>query len=180
MTHRELCNHGPMIVASEIPPGALLQTYRVDGTFADCYRTTLPGRIPLAAFVEAFYTTRLFKLERLILALVGRPSTDEDACRLARGASDTFAAWTVEGRNEHELLLCDMTGRTRSWLMVSPDGDDSATRLYFGSAVVPQRDRKSGEPRLGAGFSALLGFHKRYSVALLGAARRALAKSASG
>ncbi len=59
--------------------------------------------------------------------------------------------------------------------MVSPvAGAERVTRLYFGSAVVPKRDSKTGEPRLGTGFRALLGFHQLYSVALLRAARRAL------
>ena len=170
-----------MIEPCEIPPGALLRKYRVDGTFADCYSTTLPGRISLPVYVEAFYTTGLFRLERVLLGLVGRGSTDEGARQLAVGSRDTFAAWTVEGRTEHELLLCDMTGRTRSWLMASAaEEDPAATRLYFGSAVVPKIDRSTGEPRRGVGFSALLGFHKRYSVALLGAARRALEESAAG
>jgi hypothetical protein len=48
--------------------------------------------------------------------------------------------------------------------MVAPDG--AGTRLFFGSAVVPDR-----HGRMGAGFSALLWFHKIYSVALLRAAR---------
>ena len=170
-----------MIKACDIPADALLQKYRVEGTFADCYTTTLPGRVTLAEFVEAFYTTPLFKLERFVLAVVGARSTDEHAWQLARGERDAFAAWTVEARAKNELLLCDVLGRTRSWLKVEPTGSaPAATRLYFGSAVVPKRDKESGKPELGAGFNALLGFHKHYSVALLGAARRALAKHNHG
>ena len=164
-----------MVEPCAIPPGALLQRYRAEGTFADCYTAAVTGRVTLARFVEAFYTTRLFKLERFALGLAGRPSTDDEAKQLAQGARDTFAAWSVEGRAEHELLLCDALGRTRSWLMVSPLRDaEAGTRLYFGSAVVPKQDRKSGEFRLGLGFESLLGFHKRYSVALLRAACRRL------
>ncbi len=85
-----------MIEPCEIATGTLLQKYRVDGTFADCYTTTLPGRVTLARFVEAFYTTPLFKLERFILRVAGRPSTDDDARQLAQGARNAFAAWTVE------------------------------------------------------------------------------------
>ena len=166
-----------MIEPCEIPPGSLLEKYRVDGTFADCYVTTLPGRVTLAEFVEAFYTTPLFKLERFVLAVVGARSTDEQARQLARGQRDAFAAWTVEARAKDELLLCDVLGRTRSWLKAVPaDGARTATKLYFGSAVVPKRDKESGKPELGAGFNALLGFHKQYSVALLRAAGRALSK----
>ena len=164
-----------MIAPCEIPPDALLRRYRVDGTYTDCYAAESAGRITLARFVEAFYTTRLFRLERFILGLAGMPSTDEQARQLAEGARDSFAAWTVEARGEHELLLCDVHGRTRSWLKVSPaHGAEAGTRLWFGSAVVPVADRRTGAPRLGFGFDALIGFHKRYSVALLRAARKRL------
>ena len=164
-----------MIEPCDVPPGTLLQKYRVDGTFADCYTTTLHGQISLARFVGAFYTTPLFKLERFVLRVAGRASTDDDARQLAEGARDAFSAWTVEARAKDELLLCDVLGRTRSWLMVAPvPGADAVTRLYFGSAVVPKHDPQTGKRRLGTGFRALLGFHKLYSVALLRAARRAL------
>ena len=73
-----------------------------------------------------------------------------------------------------------MTGRTRSWLMAVPQGDGGpVTRLYFGSAVVPVRDRKSGRMRLGLTFTALLGFHKLYSRALLSAARERLIQASN-
>ena len=127
-----------------------------------------------ADYVEAFYTTWLFKLERLILTwLVDKPSTDEEARSLARGARDAFAAWSVEGRAGNQLLMCDFQSRTRSWLMVEPGA--ASTRLYFGSGIVPRM--VDGTKRMGPGFRALLGFHKLYSRALLTAARTRLAKS---
>ena len=58
---------------------------------------------------------------------------------------------------------------TRSWLMVAAAGEN-ATRLYFGSAVVPVVDRKSGKSTMSFTFRALIGFHKLYSRALLRAA----------
>ena len=128
-------------------------------------------------FVTAFYTTSLFKLERAILKwAVSRPSTDAQAERLASGASDAFAAWHVEKRCEDQLLLCDLHGRTRSWLMVTPLKTESGpgTRLYFGSAVVPVKGAQTGALTLGLGFRALLGFHKVYSKALLSAAKSRL------
>ena len=71
--------------------------------------------------MTAFYTTWLFRLERWILRLaVARPSTDEEAHQLARGEREAFAAWSVEARAPDQLLMCDFTGRTRSWLMVVP------------------------------------------------------------
>ncbi|MFC6632115.1 hypothetical protein [Microbulbifer taiwanensis] len=125
-------------------------------------------------YVAAFYTTGIFKLERLILHwTLSRPSTDEEAERLAAGSIDEFAAWRVEGRADNQLLLCDIYGRTRSWLMSMPRRAEGApgTRLYFGSAVLPKADSGTGAPGIGPVFNALLGFHKIYSRLLLGAAK---------
>lgn len=159
---------------ADLPPGALLATYRESGAYTDCYVTALARPVSLAAYVDAFYTTPLFRLERRILAAFARrPSTDFQARQLAIGQLEAFAAWRVEARCADQILLCDMTGRTRSWLMVAAE-HDGATRLYFGSAVVPVADPASAERRMGFVFRALLGFHKLYSRALLRAARRRL------
>ncbi|HEX7718658.1 MAG TPA: hypothetical protein VF389_02530, partial [Woeseiaceae bacterium] len=92
---------------------------------------------------------------------------------------DSFAAWQVEKRVENQLLLTDYMGNTRSWLMVAPVSSDGAggTRLYFGSAVVPEVNAKTGERSLGFLFRALLGFHRIYSVVLLYSARARLRRS---
>ena len=134
----------------------------------------VPGTVTHARFVEAFYTSWLFRVERAILAAAARrPSTDADVRALAAGASERFAAWTVEARAADQLLLSDMQGSTRSWLMVAPG--PATTTLYFGSAVVPRRARSAGEaPRMGWLFRALLGFHALYSRALLSLAARAV------
>lgn len=159
----------------ELPEGALLRKYRDDGAYADCYVADVAGSCSQAAFVEAFYTTALFKVERLVLAwLLARPSTDIQAKQLAEGRVDSFAAWRVEGRAADQLLLADFTGRTKSWLMVAPVPGavpEASTRLYFGSAVVPRRHAKSGRRSMGVAFHALLGFHRLYSRLLLQAAR---------
>lgn len=122
------------------------------------------GPVSQARFVEAFYTSPLFRLERLVLALlVAKPSTNAEAGRLARGETDRFAAWTVETRTPDELLMCDDQGLTRSWLMSRQDG--GATRLHFGTVVTP--GRREGARRV---FSALTGAHRIYARALLRAA----------
>lgn len=122
-----------------------------------------------AEYVEAFYTSGVFKLERLILKLlVARPSTDQQARELAAGQRDSFAAWRVEARAPDQLLMYDFRGRTRSWLSVS------GTRLYFGSAVVPVASSSPRKAGLGFVFTALLGFHRLYSRVLLHAAVRRL------
>lgn len=162
--------------AQPLPDHALLRAYARDGGYADCYATDLPAAVTHAQYVEAFYTTWLFKLERLILHFaVKRPSTDAQARQLATGSLHDFAAWKVEKRAENQLLLCDMFGRTRSWLMTAPL-PGGGTRLYFGSGVVPARDTRTGELKMGRSYSLLLGFHKLYSRALLGAAKARLAR----
>ena len=164
---------------SELPPGSLLGKYQHGGAYADCYVTELARRVSHAEYVETFYTTALFKLERRLLALfVSMPSTDVQARQLAAGAIDSFAAWSVEARANDQLLMCDFRGRTRSWLMVSAAqvGGAEVTRLYFGSAVVPVVNARSGKRSLGPVFGLLLGFHRLYSRALLFAARSRLTR----
>ena len=162
-----------VITTCELPAAALLRKYCVSGTHTDCYTTEISGAVSQAEYVEAFYTTWVFKLERWLLAqFVSRPSTDSQAKALASGTLSSFAAWTVEDRLTDQLLLCDFQGRTRSWLMsvVATNDATTSTRLYFGSAVVPVTHPKSGQKAMGFVFRALLGFHKLYSRVLLRAA----------
>ena len=170
------------IQACELPGEALLARYAHGGAYADCYATEVAGVVSHAAYVEAFYTGAVFRLERFLLArLASTPSTDAEVRQLAAGERDSFSAWKVEARTADQLLMCDLAGRTRSWLMVvqAPGGSGgSFTRLYFGSAVVPVMDKMSGEARMGFLFKALLGFHKLYSRLLLHAARSRLSRSA--
>lgn len=161
----------------DLPDGSLLARYQGGGGYADCYFTEIAARVSQSEYVEAFYTTPLFKVERWLLArVVSKPSTDPQAGRLAAGTLDSFAAWSVEARSADQLLLCDFQGRTRSWLMATPVElrAGGGTRLYFGSAVVPRANARSGARTLGAGFRMLLGFHKLYSRALLFAAQSRL------
>ena len=59
---------------------ALTQRYRASGAHTDCFFTELARPVTHAEFVEAFYTTWLFKLERWILRVcVAKPSTDAEA-----------------------------------------------------------------------------------------------------
>ena len=161
-------NRAMTVQPAALPDHALLQTYARNGSYTDCFTTTIPYPVTHAQYVAAFYTTWVFKLERFILKwAVSRPSTDEQARKLAAGADDPFAAWSVEARAANQLLLCDMYGSTRSWLMAEPDG--AGTRLYFGSAVV-----KRGPAGIGRSYRLLMGFHTLYSRVLLHAAKRRL------
>ena len=155
------------------PPDSLLaRLAQARGAFADAYALQLPRTVTLAEFVEAFYTTRLFRLERSLLALSGKPSSDAAARALARGEGQRLAVWTVEAREGDELLLHEDSGITRSWFKAQ--AGEGGTTLWFGSAVVPRRRGPGGEARFSWLFHALLGLHRRYSRALLSAAARRL------
>lgn len=162
-----------------VPRNALHARYADAGGYADAFVLDIDRRVTLAEFVEAFYTTWLFKLERFILKwLVDKPSTDAEARALALGERASFAAWSLEARARDELLMQDFQGKTRSWLSVAPRPDGApGTRLLFGTGIAPITDRATGRERLGAGFSALLSFHRLYSRALLGAAQARLARA---
>jgi len=168
------------IESCTLPDEALLRRYDENGIYTDCYRSDTPGLVTHEQFVNAFYTTLIFKLERLILKLVvSKSSSDAQARQLAKGSIDKFSAWQVEDRCDNQLLLSDFRGRTRSWLMVLPvDSENNRiTRLYFGSAVIPVQNVTTGKKSIGSGFRALLGFHKVYSIVLLYAARSRLEKT---
>ena len=173
------------INACPMPESALLNEYRNRSpsedaeAYTDCYTVDIDGAVVLSEFVFSFYTTLVFKLERAILKhLAAKPSSDYEAKQLSDGSIDAFAAWTVEQRTEEQLLMRDYRGRTRSWFMVSPivATGQPRTLLFFGSAVVPVENRKTGKLEIGSGFSLLLGFHKLYSKILLYSAKLRLAK----
>jgi hypothetical protein len=169
------------VQACELPPNALLRRYLEQGAYTDCYMVDVDHPVSQAEYVEAFYTTRVFKLERLLLSwFASRPSTDRQVRDLANERLNTFAAWNVEARVGGQLLMSDMHQRTRSWLMCAPAAGAAAggTRLYFGSAVVPIKGTRSGQARMGFAFRALLGFHKLYSKVLLRAASSRLDSAA--
>lgn len=92
--------------------------------------------------------------------------------------ADCYVATTVEARSADQLLLADVSGRTKSWLMSVPAGngagDGDGTRLLFGSAIVPVARTGSAHRSSGAVFRSLLRFHKLYSHLLLRAAKSRL------
>jgi len=165
-----------VVQAYALPAQALLMGYCRHGGYTDCFVIDTDARISLARYVEAFYTSRLFRLERLVLTLAARSSSDLQAVELAAGRGSTFAAWEVEARAADQLLMRDVTGRTRSWFMVAPA--EGGTRLYFGSAVTSSQHRTGAPATIGPVFRALVGLHTLYSRALLTAARRRLQRHA--
>ncbi len=154
---------------AELPDDALLARYQPPH-YTDCFSVTVPRDVSLEAFVYAFYTAPLFRCERVILKLIGRSSTVADALRLVQQDQDRFAAWSVEDRATDQLLMCDFQSRTRSWFMVLPE--QSATTLYFGSAVIADK-QSDGPPTT---YRVLLRLHRLYSRLLLRGAVRRLAR----
>lgn len=152
----------PTVHPCEVPSYSFLQQYKDGPGYADCYVTKIPSTVTQAAYIEASYTSPLFKIERTLLHyLASKPATDADARALAGGGATRFSAWRVEAQSSTELLLADFTGRTWSWLMAAPapSGNDlPGTLLFFGSAVVPLS--RQGAQSMGWLFHALLGFHR--------------------
>ena len=165
------------IESCQLPDNALLKTYQHTGAYTDCYCTEISTKVTHSQYVQAFYTTSVFKLERSILKwLVSKPSSDAQVILLAESETETFAAWDVENRCDDQLLLCDYQKRTRSWLMIKhiTSENDIHTLLYFGSAVVPRKNIKTAKFSFGLVFHALSWFHKMYSVVLLLSAKSRL------
>lgn len=159
-----------MPLATVPPAGSLLAAYAARGEYTDCFRVERHGGVPLSAWIEAFYGSPLFRLERWLLArLAGSPSSGPDLLDLAAGRADRFAVWRVEARRPDEILLA--VGATRSWLGVRPvaGGPDGRVALFFGSALV----RRDHRPHPGP-VRATFGLHRAYSRALLRAAVRQL------
>lgn len=150
-----------------LPADALLNDYCNKVNHTDCFVVRIDCAVDLPQYVAAFYTTWLFKTERLLLRwLASAPSTDAEAHSLAVAQTEDWAVWRVESRSERQLLMTDKSDRTRSWLMVGVTDQLGSTPLYFGSAVLAP----PGAKQISTGFRALMGFHSLYSVALLRAA----------
>lgn len=164
-----------------VPPDSLLKTFRGGGrhpelwqAYYDSFAVLVDAAISLPEFVAAFYTSPLFKLERLVLRLLaGAPSSDAEVAALAAGAQNTFAVWAVGERTATQLLMCDRYGKTRSWFQVLPlsAGGQLQTVLQFGSAVAARRSA-TGAMHMAGASRMLLGLHRLYSRMLLRAARR--------
>lgn len=171
------------IVQQAVPDDALLRTYQGGlrpecwAKSGDCFAVTVDGTTELAAFVFAFYTSPVFRIERLILRLLaGASATDTEAQRLAHGSGTGFAIWQVGERTTTQLLMCDRYERTRSWFRVVPL-NGGKTLLQFGSAVASRSGDQPATRTRGRLFRLLLKFHVVYSQVLLHAAKRGVMRS---
>jgi hypothetical protein len=157
-----------------VPNNSLRSDYE-KRAFTDCYYTSISVTVTLPQFIEAFYTTRLFKFERWLLdKVLSISSSDRQVSLLAQSNSIELSAWQVESRSSNEILLA--AWQTRSWLCVNPQtGITSSTTLYFGSAVIPTR----ADGKFGILFHMFGGFHRLYSKLLLSAAAKKIIASRS-
>jgi hypothetical protein len=167
----------PKISTGSCPDGALISKFvTIPGTYADCFFVDVSKSVTLSAFIQVFFNTPVFRLERLLLALSpsGR-STDQDIADLASGTGDTMAIWKVEARNANQVIMSVRNGPIRTWLMVVEDHPiPGYSRLYFGSAVLPTQSEPDGQPKQGPIFRMFTGFHTCYSRVLLWMAARRL------
>jgi hypothetical protein len=168
------------ITQKPLPTDALLATYRGGthpdrwGLQGDCFEVTVHQPVSLTDFVAAFYTSQVFRIERLVLQVLARaPSTDAQARAVAEGSGCSFAVWRVGERTSTQLLMCDRYEKTRSWFRVVPIGG-AYTTLQFGSGVTS--NERSSKRSMSAGFRLLMRFHVVYSQVILHAAVRSLAR----
>jgi hypothetical protein len=137
------------------------------------FKRNSPKGVTLESYINAFFNTWLFRIERMILNTAAKkPASDEDIARLAQGTSNTMSAWQVERRDADQILFEVPQTPIRTWLMRSGEGEK--TQLYFGSAILPDAVDRNGNAKMPFLFHALLGFHKLYARALLFSAKRAL------
>lgn len=154
------------VAAADLPAESIAADYVEQGRYVDCFAVSMTDRIEFPQYLEAFYTSKVFKLERLILAaFVRRPSTDQQACQLAAGELQQFAAWSQEARTENQIIMCDYQQLTRSWLMAKSEA--GITTLFFGTIIVPKGKAAAEGKQMGLLFRVTLWAHLLYSKILL-------------
>ncbi|APG49136.1 hypothetical protein [Phaeobacter porticola] len=154
-----------------IPEGSLLQQFAErPGFHVDAFVAHVGFTPSLNDYIVAMFDSRVFRIERALLALAAfKPTFKEGVAALAAAESDRLASWKTVQRTEQELLMEVEKGRVRTWLMVEP-AQGGASKLWFGSAVVPKPAQTGKAGGIGFVFRTLMGFHKLYSRVLLRAA----------
>ncbi len=156
-----------------IPDNVYLARYQEQSrSYTDCFSVDISRRVSLSEFISVFFNTFLFRMERRVLSVFSS-STHQDVVDLATGSSDSLALWSVEARDDDQLLLSFGKGDVHTWLMVLPgvDGADSSrlyfgTGLHFGSTIIPEY--KAGEgARLSTVYYPFIGCHRIYARLLL-------------
>lgn len=117
------------VIATTLPKSACLNDYEHHaGVYTDCFQTELPKGGTLESYINAFFNTWLFRIERMILSTAAKkPVSDEDIARLAQGTSNTMSAWQVERRDADQILLEVPQPPIRTWLMRSGEGEKTSS-----------------------------------------------------
>lgn len=122
------------VSACDVPEGSLLAGFGAPQDYRDCFCRVLPGAMDLGTLIERFYGSAAFRPERIVLGLMGTPTSAADLRALARGESDRFGVWQVVERQVTQILLESKGTGTASWLAVEAL-DHGSTKLMFGSWV---------------------------------------------
>lgn len=154
------------------PASVLVDAYADRGDYVDCFAVDVPHAAGIADLIDGFFGSRAFQPERWLLTAIGRPSNSAELSALASGERNAIAAWTVEARNAHEILLCDFLKFTRCWLMVQPT--PAGSKLHFGTVFARRERQTVGLSILHAVFAALRPLHSLYARTLLNSARARL------
>ena len=139
-----------LVKPSSVPESGLLNAYAdIPGCYTDCFSAEISGTVQLPELIHSFFTTPVFRLERMILAVfASSPTTDLEVANLACGDGNTLALWKVETREKNQLIMAVGNGPLRTWLMVSPDkAKKDTSRIFLGSALLPTAFGSKGEPK---------------------------------
>ena len=73
------------VSACEVPESSLLTQFGGPEDYRDCFCREVAGEVTLEQYIERFYCSMAFRPERIVLGLMGRGASNEDARKLARG-----------------------------------------------------------------------------------------------
>lgn len=151
------------ITATPHPAGSLLARYdATEGSYTDCFRTSVRGEISLEDLIRTFFDTPLFRLEKRLLTLAGaKYDTPDDLDAFATGTGSHWLEWHTQERDNAQILLFVGKTSVRSWLMVIPES--GGTQICFGSALLPSPAKQT--PGLAVRLTTPL--HRGYARALL-------------
>ncbi len=173
-----------------VPPGSLLAEFGAPDAYRDCFAREVAEVVKLPQLIERFYCSAAFRPERVLLGLIKRGASSEDARRLARGEIDEFAAWKVVSRKDANNGLVAEHGEPEYSLSERARTPALEAKIY-NHAQILLRDFRGAtaswlavEPLPGDGtrllfgswvgqpdrglVKALMPFHRLYSKVLLG------------
>ncbi len=88
------------VSAAIVPPDSLLAKHAGPDDYTDCFVRTVPGTVSLSEYITRFYSSWAFLPERKLLGLIGRGANHADIAALAKGRTESFAAWDLVERTD--------------------------------------------------------------------------------